>query len=172
MLQGQGIGLGLNLEVAPSSILLPQEAVDWLHGTLGNAPDELEVRPREVRAPKGIPDHLIRAIDTKLASAMGLARCAYLAGVTYDTGAQGHLLAFVAALPEAEGALARAASEALTFSGIEAGEMDVAFFGAADPILVRLDRVGLRFDLPQPQSQPTRTVTAPGNDLARPPKLR
>ena len=34
MLAGQGIGLGLNLEVAPSSILIPAEAVSWLHQTL------------------------------------------------------------------------------------------------------------------------------------------
>ena len=42
MLAGQGIGLGLNLDVAPSSILLSDAAVDWLHQTLGNAPDEVE----------------------------------------------------------------------------------------------------------------------------------
>ncbi len=30
MLAGQGIGLALNLEVAPSAMLIPAEAVDWL----------------------------------------------------------------------------------------------------------------------------------------------
>ena len=172
MLQGQGIGVGLNLEVAPSSILLPPEAIDWLHETLGNAPDELEARIREVHTPKGLPDHLIGALDVKLASAMGLARCAYLVGVTYDSGARGHLLAFVAAVPAAQGALARAAAEALTFSGIEAGAMDVAFFDTADPITARLDRVGLRFDLPQPQAEAPRPLVPPGSDPERPPKLR
>ena len=29
MLTGQGIGLALNLEVAPSAMLIPAEAVDW-----------------------------------------------------------------------------------------------------------------------------------------------
>ncbi|MBT8409700.1 MAG: SseB family protein, partial [Alphaproteobacteria bacterium] len=45
MLSGQGIGLGLNLGVAPSSILIPAEAVDWLAGTLAEAPREIEARP-------------------------------------------------------------------------------------------------------------------------------
>lgn len=170
MLQGQGLGLGVNLDVAPSSILLPQEAVTWLHTTLGNLPDEVEARIRQLHAPKGLPESLISALDTKLASAMGLAQCAYLAGVTYETGAQGHLLGFVEAIPAAQAALTRAAAEALTFSGIEAGAMDVAFFRASDAVTARLDRVGLRFDLPQPQTAAPRA--APGSDPASPPKLR
>ena len=40
MLGGQGIGLGLNLEVAPSALLLPPAAVDWLAGMLGQVPEE------------------------------------------------------------------------------------------------------------------------------------
>ena len=38
MLKGQDIGLAVNPEVAPSSILLPEEAVDWLADTLVSAP--------------------------------------------------------------------------------------------------------------------------------------
>ena len=34
MLAGQGIGLGLNLETAPSSMLVPAEALGWLAETL------------------------------------------------------------------------------------------------------------------------------------------
>ncbi|WP_227268870.1 SseB family protein [Roseobacter weihaiensis] len=172
MLADQGIGLGVNLEVAPSSILLPAEAVVWLHRTLGNAPDEVEARIAEVAPPTGLPERLVQAIDTKLATAMGLASAAYLVSVTYDTGTRGHLLGFVGAVPEAQNALAQAAAEALTFSGIEAGAMDVAFFRSADPVAEKLDRVGLRFDLPQPQETVTQTPAAPGSDPAQPPKLK
>lgn len=172
MLMGQGLGLGVNLDVAPSSMLLPQEAVAWLHDTLGNAPDEIEARITEVRAPKGLPEQLITALDAKLAGAMGLAQCAYLAGVSYDSGVRGHLLGFVSAVPQAKPALARAAAEALTFSGIEAGAIDVGFFRASDPVTAKLDKVGLRFDLPQAQAAAPKPLAAPGRDPGAPPKLR
>ena len=172
MLAGQDIGLGLNLEVAPSSILLPPDAISWLNETLGNSPDELDAKVTEVRPPHGLPEQLIAAIDTKLATAMGLANAAYIVSTTYEHGGQGHMLAFVEAIPEAQGALARAASEALTFSTIEAGAMDVAFFRASDPIVEKLERVGLRFDLPQLQEPVTQTLPTPGMDPEKPPKLK
>jgi hypothetical protein len=171
MLDGQSLGMGLNLEVAPSSFLLPAEGVEWLAETLGHAPDEVEAHIEEVAAPKGLPENLIAAIDTKLATATGLALSAYLVAVTYQGGAKGHMLAFVGAQPGAEDALAGAAGEALTFSGIEAGAMDVGFFDGDDPITPRLSRVGLRFDLPQP-ADVTLERAAPGSDPEKPPILK
>ena len=172
MLARQGIGLGLNLEVAPSSILLPEAAVTWLHDTLGNQPDEVQAAISELHPPAGLPEHLVTAIDGKLATAMGLAQSAYLVRVTYDSGAHGHLLGFVGAVPEAEPALARAIAEALTFSGIEAGALDVGFFRSGDAMTQRMDAVGLRFDLPQLQEQALKPLSAPGSDPAKPPRLR
>ncbi|MEX0368287.1 MAG: SseB family protein [Ruegeria sp.] len=168
----QGLGLGLNLDVAPSSFLLDADGVRWLAETLGHRPDAVEARLAEVAAPTGLPDVLIAAIDTKLATATGLAQLAYLVGTTDADGARGHLLGFVGAAPGAEDALAQAAAEALTFSGIEAGAMDVGFFDARDPVTERLARVGLRFDLPQPAPARAPDPVAPGMDPARPPKLR
>ncbi|WP_187432114.1 hypothetical protein ROLI_030680 [Roseobacter fucihabitans] len=172
MLAGQGIGLGVNLDVTPSAMLLPHRAVDWLHATLGNAPDEVEAKITQMHPPAGLPEALITALDGKLATAMGLAQCAYLIGVSYDTGGRGHLLGFVQAVPEAQDALTKAVAEALTFSGIEAGALDVGFFRAGDPIVAQMDKVGLRFDLPQLQEPTLRRVPAPGSDPQRPPKLR
>jgi len=172
MLAGQGIGLGLNLEVAPSAILVPSEAVDWLHATLGHAPQETEARLSEVTAPTGLPEDLVRALDAKLASAAGLAQAAYLVGTVDDSGRRGHLLGFVGALEQAQGALAKAAGEALTFSGIEAGAMDVGFFDGDAPVTAKLAAVGLRFDLPQPQMPERLAPAAPGRDPDKPPILR
>lgn len=172
LLAGQGIGLGVNLGVAPSSMLIPANAVDWLSETLGHGPSELEARPEEFLPPKGLPDALLTALDGKLARAAGLARGAYLAAVRYDDGRRGHMLAFINAVEGAEGALARAANEALTFSGVEAGEMDVTFLAAHDPVAAVMARVGLRFDLPEPE-QPVRAApAAPGMNPDKPPKLR
>ena len=172
MLAGQNIGLGVNLEVAPSSVLVPPEAVTWLAETLMHAPDEVEARPEEFSAPSGLPESLITALDQKLATAAGFAKSAYLVGVSYEGGVQSHLLGFVDAIPEAESALAKTVSEALTFSGIEAGALDVGFFAASNPVAAQLARAGLRFDLPEPPKAKEYVPVVPGSDPDSPPKLR
>jgi hypothetical protein len=166
MLKGQGIGLGVNLGVAPSSMLLPPEALDWLAVTLEGAPDIAEARPERFKRPT-VPEALVTALDAKLARAEGLALTAVLVGVVYRDGRHGHLLAFVDASNGAEAALARAMREALVFSGIEAGELDVVFLTSGDPMVAAMSKVGLRFDLPQPE-----VAARPGPDLSRPPRLR
>lgn len=172
MLAGQGIGLGLNLNVAPSSILIPATAVAWLHQTLKNTPEEVEAKISAFTAPAGLPETLITALDAKLVTAAGLAQSAYLVGVDFDGGGRGHLLGFVDAQAGAEGALAKAVSEALTFSGIEAGVLDVGFFAASDPVAAKLAKSGLRFDLPQPVESKPHQPAAPGSDPSKPPILR
>ncbi|OED48208.1 hypothetical protein AB838_12425 [Rhodobacteraceae bacterium (ex Bugula neritina AB1)] len=172
MLAGQGIGLGLNLEVAPSAFLIPAEAVGWLNHTLGHAPEEVEAGITEFLPPAGLPEVLLTALDAKLATAGGLAAAAYLAGVRYADGGRGHLLGFVGAKEAAQPSLAKAAGEALTFSGIEAGAMDVAFFGADEPAAASLARAGLRFDLPQPTAPQDFKPVMPGGDPAAPPRLK
>lgn len=169
-LTGEGLGLGLNLGVAPSSQLLPPEAFEWLAKMVANAPEALEARASEIGPPGALPEALLEGLDAKMATLVGLARSAYLAGAVYDGGRHGHLLAFVDAVPGAEAALAQAASEALIFSGIEAGEMDVTFLAASDPMAARLARVALRIALPAPP-EPAAPV-APGSDPSRPPILR
>ena len=166
MLTGQGVGLALNPDVAPSSMFIPAEALDWLHEMLANTPMTHDVRPIEVRRPSA-PLELIEGLDAKLAAAAGLASHAWLADVTYPGGAENMFLAIVDAAPGSEVALSRAVSEALVFSGLGTGVLDVAFFDADDPITRRLAQVGLRVDLPAPD-----VPKAPGTDKDNPPRLR
>lgn len=172
MLDGQGIGLGVNLDVAPSSILVPAEAVSWLNTTLEQAPDRVEARIRTITAPTGLPEVLIPALEAKLQSAVGLAQGAWLVGVQYVDGGRGHMLAFVGAAPRVEEALAKAAGEALTFSGVEAGQMDVGFFAAQDPVVAQMAPMGVYFDLPRPEAGAPPSRPAPGSDPEKPPILR
>lgn len=172
LLAGQGIGLAVNPEVAPSSILLPAEAVAWLAETVAQAPAELDARPEELRAPMGLPDGLLDAIYAKLRTASGLARRGYLAEAIFENGVRGHLIGFTGALPGAEGALARAIQEALVFSGLEAAALDVVFLRDNDPVTAQLARVGLRFDLPVPDAPTQAQPHAPGTDPDKPPILR
>lgn len=174
LLAGQGLGLGLNLGVAPSAHLLPADALGWLAGTLDAAPEEGAGRPLSYGPPLSVPEPLLRALDAKLGRLAALAARAHLVAVTYAGGGQGHLLVFEAARAGAEPALAKAVSEALVFSGVEAGALDVTFLAAGDPALAPVVRQALSFDLPQPAAETAEVLasSAPGLDPARPPKLR
>lgn len=166
MVAEAGLGLGLNLEDAPSAQLLPPEAMTWFADTLAHTPEESLRRIATVTPPGVLPDALILALDSKLALAAGMARTAYLAGVTYEDGSKGHLLGIVDPVPGAEPDLTRAVSEALVFSGLEAGQLDVTFLRASQPMAAPLARHGLRIDLPQPE--PSGLV----RDQTAPPRLR
>lgn len=172
MLAAEGAGLALNPEVAPSQALLPPAALEWLTQLLANAPGRLEARPQELTAPRGLPPLVAEALSRRLAGAPGLATCAWLAGVRYEGGGQGHLLAFIDPAEGAEEPLAQAVGEALAFSGVEAGVLDVAFFGAADPVTARLEKTGMRFDLPEPVRAERSHPQAPGMDPEKPPRLK
>jgi hypothetical protein len=170
-LAGQGIGLAVNLGAA-SVMLFPPDAVDWLAGTLEAGPEEMQARPVGFHAPTGLPDALIVALQDKLAQAGRLATGALIAGVTYDDGRRGHVLAFLDVAEAAQAVLARAASEALIFSGVEAGEMDVTFLAADDPGAVAMARVARQITLPAPQLRVVSPPAAPGMDPQKPPILK
>ncbi len=172
LLAPESLGLGFNLGVAPSETLLPPDIVSWLTDTLGRGPDEVESQIREFQPPGVLPETLLTSLDKRLASATGLADIAYLAGVVYENGADGHLLGVIDAVPGAEPTLAQAVSEVLQFSGLEAAALDVAFFRAEDTVSAKLARVGLRFDLPKPAPVVQQEVQAPGMDPDRPPRLK
>lgn len=171
-LAGQGIGLGVNMGAA-SMMLFPPDAVDWLAGTLDGDLAEDEARPVLFHAPNTVPDMLIAALRDKLASARGMAAHGLLCGVTYADGRRGHMFAFLEAVAGAEAVLARAVAEALIFSGVEAGEMDVTFLRTGDPGAAAMAGLARRFDLPGPVVPPERPApTPPGMDKAKPPILR
>lgn len=170
MLHGQNIAIGVNLGVAPSSILLPPSAVEWLRQTLDGEPEEVAETPEEILAPTGLPESLISGLDTKLAQAAGMASFAYLTAVRYKGGRRTHMLAFIDAVPGSQEPLSGATREALVFSGLDAGEIDVAFFSASDPMAAKLAKTGLRFDLPE--AGLAKQPTAPGMDPNAPPRLK
>ena len=169
MLAGQGIGVALNPAVAPSAQLIDADGVNWLHKTLGNTPSEIGATLTEIAPPTGVPEQLLKALDLKLATMAGQARLAYLVATKDENSVKSHMLAIIDAAPVSQTALAQAVAEALTFSGLEAGALDVAFFDASDPVAARLAKHGLRFDVPAlaEPSQPS----PPGMDPNKPPKL-
>ncbi|WP_308915013.1 SseB family protein [Jannaschia sp. LMIT008] len=167
LLSDQGLGLGLNLGDAPSAQLIEADALAWLVDTLSSGPAEEAATIETITPPGDLPDALLRALDGKLGAMAGLARSAYLAGAVYDGGTRAHLMAFVDPVDGAEGALARAVSDALALSGLEAGTLDVTFVAASNPLAGALARHGLRIELPEV----AKGVTIEMRDDA-PPRLR
>lgn len=169
---GKGLSLGLNFgSGAASEALLPPDALRWLCEMLEAVPAEVEATPAQFFAPQGLPDALSDALRFTLGGAAGLARAALLAGVRYQDGRFGHMLAVIDAVPGAEEALARAMAEALAFSGLEAGELDVTFLGSDDPAVLALARVAAVFEVPDRVVEAAVERAAPGMD-GKPPRLR
>ncbi|MDG1935467.1 MAG: SseB family protein [Paracoccaceae bacterium] len=171
MLAGQGIGIALNLDVAPSSFLLPAEGVDWLDNLIRQTPDELQAKPVVFSPPSDLSTDLLEALDQKLKTTCGLAKEVWLSSVEYEDGHKGLFLAVIDARPGSEGALVKAAHEAVTFSAEENLQFDVAFLNKTDKSLDIISRQGLRIELPEPEVPKTVVPQMPGGDPDKPPKL-
>ncbi len=162
LLSEAGLGLGLNFG-APSQTLLPPGDVAWLAGTGGAPMQEATGRPVEL-APPDLPGAVFEVIDHRLAAAEGLARCAWLATATWQDGAVSQLLAVEEAVPGATEPIARFVAEALAFAGAEV-TLDATPVEPGSTLRERLERVAVRFDLPEPPApRPP--------DSNRPPRLR
>lgn len=174
-LAGQGVSLGVNLGTgAPSEVLLPPEALRWLTETLDHVPQAAEARADAFHPPGALPEALTNALIFTLGGAEGLASGALIAGVSYDDGRRGHMLALLDVVEGAEEALARAAGEALTFSGLEAGQMDVVFLASDSPAARAMVRVAHRLEIAAIPEAPVEKPApkGPGMDPDKPPFLR
>jgi len=172
MLAGQGVGIGLNLGEAPSAMVLPVEAVDWLADAAMGEDEAVEAKPLEISKPVGVPEALIMALDAKLANMGGVVSAAHLVSVKYEGGGAGHMLALVNVPEAAKTGVSEALSEALRFSGVEAGQLDLAFLAPEDPHLESFVRAGLGFEVPELILPKTPAPLAPGMDPDKPPILR
>ena len=171
MLSGQNIGIALNLNIAPSSYLLTAEGVDWLDNLIRQAPDEVEANPVAFFPPSNLSSDLFHALDQKLKTTSGLAKEAWLSTVEYEDGHKGLFLAVIDAHPGSEGAVAKAAHEAVTFSAEENIQFDVAFLNKTDKSLDIISRQGLRIELPEPEVPKVVVPQISGGDPDKPPKL-
>ncbi len=173
MLRGQQIGLAINPEVAPSSILLPHDAITWIDEVLDAARIAPSARrPAAVVPPGNLDVMFLQALDASLARAAGLAEWAALARLEDDRGARTPTLAFVGASPDAQGALQQIARDVVAFSADDM-QLDLLFLDPNDPLCAPLRRAGLVFELPEP-AQPGDSLPkeGPGMDPDLPPRLK
>lgn len=173
MLAGQGIGIGLNLGVAPSETLLPAESVVWMAARVAPPGRVIAARPERVGPPRDVPPDLLTALDAKLAAMAGLIGAAHLISAEFADRGPALLLVLVDVPEPAQPEVAAAIDEAVRFSGAGAG-LDVTFLGAAAPLMERIAALSIRIDLPAaPEAAAERPAPkAPGSDPDRPPILR
>ncbi|MEO8240971.1 MAG: SseB family protein [bacterium] len=165
---GQGLSLGLNLgSGATSELILPPEALDWLMAMLDQSPPEALEAQVERFEPAKVPEAVLTALAGVLPGGRSL-----LVGVRYRDGRQGTLLALTGVAAEAEAKWARAVTEAMAFSGIEAAALDVVFVAAGDALLDRMSGVAMVFEGEVPVAAEPVTPVGPGMDPTRPPVLR
>ena len=180
MLRGQGIGLGVNPEVAPSSIMLPAEAVDWLAEMLEPAPQEQAgAVAHAFEAPDfdpAVQAAILAAVEARLERMAGVARAACLVKARFEDGSAGHMLAVFDAVPEAQTPLAKAMGEVQAFAGVEGQGFDIAFFSGAGAVAEKARSVGHWIEFPEPVAMRETQVqipgAAPGMDPDRPPILK
>ena len=172
LLAGQGLGLGLNLGVAPSSTLLPAEAVSWLAAMAAVAPAESDARVREFTAPRDIPQNLLESLAIKLGAMAAGIRSAHLVAARHHEGGEGALLALTGVPEAAQADVAAAVAEAVRFSGGATAALDVAFPSSESAVAQVVARVGWRLELPRGVEPPVRARSGLGTDPERPPILR
>ncbi|MBN8291548.1 SseB family protein [Rhodobacter sp. NTK016B] len=172
---GEGLSLLVNAD-APHASLMSPEAVEWLAATLsGPAPSEGQGVAQGFAAPdlpETVLTPLVAALERRLSGMPGLSQTV-LAGVLWQDGTRGHTLALAGLPDETHPAVARAVSEALALSGLEAGSLDVIF--PPERIMQAIAGVGLTLSPAPFEMAEDQTITPganPGLDPSRPPKLR
>ena len=164
---GKRLALGLNLG-AVSEMILPPEALDWLVAMLDQAvPEPVEARVAAFEPPQ-VPEAVVAGLRSVLGGARGL-----LVSARYRGGGRRQMLALVGVAEADHPRLARAVTEVLAFSGLEAGSLDVVFLGEGDAALAKMAAVAAVIEgaAPSPR-EPDGPRLGPGMDSKRPPVLK
>lgn len=164
LLQGQGVGVAVNLG-AERETILPPDALDWLQEAEVSQEVTGEM-PVAVYPPEQLDETLLPQLEARLASAGGLAKQAVLVSAEYSDGRRGNCLILLDALVAAEGDLARYIGDAVAIMGQAGATLDVAFLDASSEAAERVRAVGLAIDLPEPPERPR------ASDPSKPPRLR
>lgn len=169
-LAGQGLGLGLNLGVAPSAFLMPPDAVDWLAATLGAAPEVAPMRPVRLAALDGAAA-LLDAVAPGLEPLRGIGRAVAAVRAVDGEGHETPVLAVIGAPTGSQEAIAKALAETLVFAS-GAAAPDILFLAPDEPLAAEALALGAVFDLTPVAAEPASAPAAPGSDPDRPPRLR
>lgn len=170
-LRDMGLGLGVNLDVAPSSALLPADVIAWLADQADAAPDESHARPVDFAAlptPRWC-DALIARLQP-----LDVTKALWIATGLYEDGAARSCLIYPALPSQITPSVAKLSYDVARFAAQEgdADDLEVIFLPHGDPLWLRLVQVGLKIDVPKPTPQEIVQPLGPGLDPTKPPILR
>lgn len=169
-LAGQGIGICVNLEVVDSTFVMPPEAVDWLTEALDQRPAEDHTRLAGWIAPEN--PELARALIAKFAGYPVPTAAIWLAGLRHGPDQASTAVVFVDVKDGFEEPLAKAANEAVLFSGQDPEGIAILFLTAEQAQGIEAAGQPLWNPPEEPLPEPKAAPQAPGSDPARPPRLR
>ena len=172
MLAGANLGITFNFAMPSTELVLTAEQIIWLNEIVAETPYMHEARPK-VFFPLGEKSEKLNSIlIEKLLSAAELATSFWLVGVEYDDQSQGVLLIIIDARKGAEAPLAKAAMEAVAFSGLENLPFDVSFLKGQEKLVETVIRQGQPLVFPERPAKTLSLPSIPGGDPSKPPQLR
>ncbi len=172
MLARANLGIAFNFAMPSSELFLTAGEITWLNEIVAGSPYTHEARPTlffplDVEGKK-----LASILIEKLLFAAELAASFWLVGVEYDDQSQGVLLIILDPRAGAEAPLAKAAMEAIAFSGVENLPFDVTFLKGQEKLVEIVKRQGKPLLFPELPAKPLSLPSIPGSDPSRPPQLR
>lgn len=170
--RGLRLGLGLNLGTgAASEAILPAEAMEWLAQMLTQDAPEA----REARIVRLAASYLPEGVLAALAGLLPQGARGALAQAEYRGGGRGQVLALTGLASQDEARMARAVTEVLAFSGVDAAALDLVFLAPQAALYQRIAGAGRRLEPVVPPVRPQNPPVVrqgPGTDPERPPRLK
>ena len=166
------IGIGLNLNVAPTSQILTPEILDWVSALLSVDSTLMVDQVAGFSADCQLSDDDRTALTDRLVNFTGVVKAAYICGVTYADGATADALFFIDCDQDIEADLFTAMIETQKFAMDSSADLAIKFISSDSPALPEIQRHGHQLHIPAPIVTPTFQPSAPGMDPNKPPKLR
>ena len=166
------LGIAFNFGLSSSELILTNKEIIWLNEIASEVPETHAARPTAF-FPLGQEIKFLNSVlIEKLLSAAELAESFWLTGVEYDNNSKGLLLIIFDARAGSEASLAKAALEAVAFSGFEKLPFDVSFLKGQAKVAKVVKRQCQPLLFPELPVQTPHQPSIPGGDPKKPPKLR
>ena len=166
------LGIALNFAILSSELFLTTEEIKWLNEIVAEVPAIHQARPTAFFPLAEESKKLNSILIDKLLSLAELAASFWLTGVEYDNQSQGVMLIILDACTGAEAPLAKAALEAVAFSGLENLSFEVSFLPGQEKVVETVKRQGQPLLFPERPAKKLYQPSMPGGDPSKPPRLR
>lgn len=167
---GQEVALALNIDREDCALHLGAATLTWIADTMAVAtPAPARLEDLESVTPPGpLDERFLASIGGRIATDSGLIGGAILT----ETARKSLLLALIDVAGEAQEAVARHVAEAVALWGERVPAVDYVFLSEGDPRLGPLRRNGIEIEIPRAPEPTVQTLSVPGSDPSKPPKLR